>query len=55
MAPETLDILFEKSMPKANDVSNAVDDDLDDDLVDSLEESRKISIFDKEYIMEGEM
>lgn len=58
-APEfrTLENLFESALLKEDDVENVLDDDLDDILIDTLEESRKenLSIFDSEYVLEGEM
>lgn len=53
--PETVEALFEESLLAENDVDNAVEDDTEDDLLDHLEENRKISIFDQEYLLEGEM
>lgn len=53
--PETLDELFESATPKNDDVENAIEDDFEDFVRDHLEENRKISIFDSEYVLEGEM
>lgn len=53
--PETLDSLFEESLLKDDDVQSVVDDDLNDSLLEQLEENRKISIFDSEFVLEGEM
>lgn len=53
--PETLESLFEEALLSEDDVNNAIDDDLEDLLIDHLEENRKISIFDQEYLLEGEM
>lgn len=53
--PETVEALFEESLLVENDIDNAVEDDMEDDLLDHLEENRKISIFDQEYLLEGEM
>lgn len=50
----TLDELFESSIPNDDDVNNVIDDDIEDDLLGYLEENRKISIFDSEFILEGE-
>lgn len=50
----TLEELFESAIPKEDDVSNVVADDDEDNLLGYLEENRKISIFDSEYILEGE-
>lgn len=54
-APETIESLFESALLQEDDVDNAVDDDLEDMVIDYLEENRKISIFDNEYLLEGEM
>lgn len=54
-APETIESLFESALLKEDDVDNVVDDDLEDMVIDHLEENRKISIFDNEYLLEGEM
>lgn len=54
-APETIESLFESALLQEDDVDNAVDDDLEDMVIDHLEENRKISIFDNEYLLEGEM
>ena len=53
--PETLDELFESATPKNDYVENAIEDDFEDFVRDHLEENRKISIFDSEYVLEGEM
>lgn len=54
---ETLDDLFESVLLKEDDIENALDDDLEDLYLDTLEEDRKenLSIFDSEYVLEGEM
>lgn len=54
-APETIESLFESALLQEDDVDNVVDDDLEDMVIDHLEENRKISIFDNEYLLEGEM
>lgn len=54
-APETIESLFESALLQEDDVDNVVDDDLEDIVIDHLEENRKISIFDNEYLLEGEM
>lgn len=54
-APETIESLFESALLQEDDVDNVVDDDLEDLVIDHLEENRKISIFDNEYLLEGEM
>lgn len=58
-APEfqTLDELFESVLLKEDDIENVLDDDMEDDYLDALEENRKenLSIFDSEYVLEGEM
>lgn len=53
--PENIDALFDSAILKEDSVDNAVDDDLEDYLLEKLEENRKISIFDTEYLLEGEM
>lgn len=53
--PENIDALFDSAILKEDSVDNAVDDDLEDFVLDHLEENRKISIFDTEYLLEGEM
>lgn len=54
---ETLDELFESVLLNENDVEDVLDDDMEDMYLDTLEENRKenISIFDSEYLLEGEM
>lgn len=51
----TLDELCDSVLLKEDDVDNVVSDDMDDELLRHLEENRKISIFDSDYILEGEM
>lgn len=53
--PETVDELFENALTEADDVDNAIDDDFEDFVLNHLEENRKISIFDSEYLLEGEI
>lgn len=53
--PETIEALFESAILKNDSVDDVVDDDLEDFILDHLEENRKISIFDREYLLEGEM
>ena len=54
---ETLDELFESVLLNENDVEDVLDDDMEDMYLYTLEENRKenISIFDSEYLLEGEM
>lgn len=52
---KTVEKLFSISTPKSDDVENAVEDDFEDFVLNHLEENRKISIFDSEYLLEGEM
>lgn len=54
---ETLDELFESVLLNESDVEDVLDDDMEDMYLDTLEENRKenISIFDSEYLLEGEM
>ena len=53
----TLDELCESTLLTGNDVEDVLDDDEEDMYLDTLEENRKenISIFDSEYLLEGEM
>lgn len=53
--PKTLEALFEEAILKDDDIENAIENDLEDELLNHLEENRKISIFDSEFVMEGEM
>lgn len=53
--PEFIDNLFDSALPKEDDIENAVEDDFEDFVLDHLEENRKISIFDSEYVLEGEI
>lgn len=53
--PDTVDALFEEALLEDNSVQNAVEDDFEDELLGHLEENRKISIFDSEFLLEGEM
>lgn len=53
--PETVDELFESVLTEKDDVDNAIDDDFEDFVLNHLEENRKISIFDSEYLLEGEI
>lgn len=57
ITPTTLDALFEEAILKDDDIEEVLEDDLDDELLDSLEEDRieNLSIFDEEYLLEGEM
>ena len=50
----TIDKLFQSALLEDSDVVNALDNDTEDDLFELLEESRKISIFDSEFILEGD-
>lgn len=54
MEPNTLDELFETALLNEDDIENVVADDDEDDVLGYLEENRKISIFDSEFILEGE-
>ena len=51
----TLEELFESATPTEDDVQAVIADDNEDELLDYFEENRKISIFDSEYVLEGEM
>ena len=53
----SLDELFESVLLNESDVEDVLDDDMEDMYLDTLEENRKenISIFDSEYLLEGEM
>lgn len=53
--PETVDELFESALTEKDDIDNAIDDDFEDFVLNHLEENRKISIFDSEYLLEGEI
>lgn len=53
--PETVDELFESALTEKDDVDNVIDDDFEDFVLNHLEENRKISIFDSEYLLEGEI
>lgn len=50
----TLDDLFESALIQSSDIDNVVSDDIEDEVLGYLEENRKISIFDSEFILEGE-
>ena len=52
---ETLDELFGSVLLREDDVDNVVADDMEDETLGYLEENRKISIFDSEYVLEGEI
>lgn len=54
MEPNTLDELFESVLISEDEVTSVIDDDNEDKILEHLEENRKISIFDSEYILEGE-
>lgn len=49
-----LDELFESVLLKEDDINHIISDDTEDNLLGYLEENRKISIFDSDYILEGE-
>lgn len=49
-----LDELFESVLLKEDDIHHIITDDVEDNLLGYLEENRKISIFDSDYILEGE-
>lgn len=49
-----LDQLFDSVLLHEADIQNVISDDDDDNLFGYLEENRKISIFDSDYILEGE-
>lgn len=49
-----LDELFESTLLDDSDIENIVSDDIEDNILGYLEENRKISIFDSDYILEGE-
>lgn len=53
--PETLDALFEEVIIKPDDIESLLLDDEDDDIIALLKENTKISIFDSEFLLEGEM
>lgn len=50
----TLDDLFESALLREDDIVNVVADDDEDNVLGYLEENRKISIFDSEFVLEGE-
>lgn len=50
----TLDELFESVLLKEDDVEALIAEDVEDELLSHLEENRKISIFDAEFVLEGE-
>lgn len=52
---DTLDDLFESVLIQEDEVDDVIADDLEDELYGYLEENRKISIFDSEYVLEGEL
>ena len=54
---ETLDEWFESVLLNENDVEDVLDDDMEEMYWETVEENRKenISIFDSEYLLEGEM
>ena len=54
MEPNTLDELFESAILNEDDIQDVVADDDEDNVLGYLEENRKISIFDSEYVLEGE-
>lgn len=54
MEPNMLDELFESAILNEDDIQNVVSDDDEDDILGYLEENRKISIFDSEFVLEGE-
>lgn len=49
-----LDQLFESALIDNTDVEDVLADDDEDNVFGYLEENRKISIFDADYILEGE-
>lgn len=49
-----LDQLFESALIDNTDVEDVLVDDDEDNVFGYLEENRKISIFDADYILEGE-
>lgn len=51
---ETLDELFESVLLQEDDIQNIMSDEDEDNILGYLEENRKISIFDSDYILEGE-
>ena len=53
--PETLDALIEEVIIKPDDIESLLLDDEDDDIIALLKENTKISIFDSEFLLEGEM
>lgn len=53
--PLTVEELFSEATLKTDDVHHTVEDDLEDELIAYLESTRKISIFDSEFLLEGEM
>lgn len=51
---ETVDDLFNEALLLEDDVNSVIDDDNEDQLLGYMESTRKISIFDSDYVMEGE-
>lgn len=52
---DTLDDLFESVLLEEDDIINVIADDDENMLLEHLESTRKISIFDSEYVLEGEL
>lgn len=50
----SLNKLFESAILMEDDISNVIYDDNMDNVLIQLEENRKISIFDAEFVLEGE-
>ena len=51
----TLDELFESVLLKEDDIQSIIAEECyEDELFGYLEENRKVSIFDSEFILEGE-
>lgn len=50
----TLDKLFQSALLDESDIGNVFDDDMEDELLEHFEQNRKVSIFDSEFILEGE-
>lgn len=51
---KTVDELFESVLFNNDEVQDVLSEEAEDCLLEHLEENRKISIFDSEFILEGE-
>ena len=49
-----LDELFDSVLLREDDIPNVLVDDIEDEVLEHYEENRKISIFDAEFVLEGE-